>query len=132
MFQIFPKVPYIVHASENQGSSARIPPDTTLSTQRHLNSLSTQAFSSAGCICVRSVNAYIPCLLNPFILTVYLLMMCSSLTSQSGILLAEPHPILLLLPIFMLQALQTNQWNKKLINLGASFISFYHHSCGLS
>lgn len=74
---MFPKVPYIVHAPENQGSSARMPPDTTLSAQKHLNSLPTQAFLSAGCIHVYPFNTYIPCLLNPLILTVYLHSMCS-------------------------------------------------------
>lgn len=110
VFQMLPKVSYIVHAPENQGHSAGIPLDATLSAKRHLNSLRTQAFSSAGCICVYPNNAYISYLLNPLVLIVYLPLMCSSsLTSHRGILLAEPHPIFLLLPIFMFQALLTNQ-----------------------
>lgn len=116
VFQMVPKAPYIVHAPENQGSSARIPLHTTVSSQKHLTSLPTQAFSSVGCICIYPINTHIPSLLNSLVLPAYPHLMCpSSLSSHSAILLVEPHPILLLLPIFtgiMLQVVLTRQQNK--------------------
>lgn len=128
MFQMLPKASYIVHAPENHGSSARIPLYTTVSAQRHLTSQPTQAFSSVGCICFYPINAHIPRLLNSLVLPAYLHLMCpSSLSSHSAILLTEPHPVFLLLPIYTgitLQALLTRQQSKKIINLGTAFISY--------